>query len=251
MNKFKIIIPVYNSEKWIEKCLKILNDQTYKNWNAVIINDASHDDTLIKIKKFFTSISFEDKSRYRVFDRKNNVGALKNIVDGIEMSCCEDEDIVILLDGDDYLSSIDVLEYLNQIYESENVWLTYGQYVNLSNNKIGLNRPLKSSRDYRKKMSGDDYWCTSHLRTFKYKIWKMIKDEDLKDKTGNYYSMAWDLAIMYPLIEMSGIDRIKFIDKVLYIYNDMNPINDSKKNVSLQSSLANEIKQKSEYDEIL
>lgn len=117
MNKFKIIIPVYNSEKWIEKCLKILNDQTYKNWNAVIINDASHDETLIKIKKFFTSISFEDKSRYRVFDRKNNVGALKNIVDGIEMSCCEDEDIVILLDGDDYLSSVDVLEYLNQIYE--------------------------------------------------------------------------------------------------------------------------------------
>lgn len=39
MNKFKIIIPVYNSEKWIEKCLKILNDQTYKNWNAVIINE--------------------------------------------------------------------------------------------------------------------------------------------------------------------------------------------------------------------
>jgi glycosyltransferase involved in cell wall biosynthesis len=52
MNKFKIIIPVYNSEKWIEKCLKILNDQTYKNWNAVIINDASHDETLIKIKNF-------------------------------------------------------------------------------------------------------------------------------------------------------------------------------------------------------
>lgn len=247
-NNFKIIIPVYNSENWIQSCMKSVYNQEYQNWSAVLINDASTDQTLDKIIHFIKDIPEKEqhkKDKFRVLDRDKNVGALENIVCGINLICEDDEDIIVLLDGDDWLASSDVLTYLNQIYQNE-IWLTYGQYISSTYKTVGMNKNLTmNTNEYR---DGKEYWCTSHLRTFKYKIWKQIKNEDLRDNNGNYYSMAWDLAIMYPLIEMSGNQRIKFIEKILYVYNDSNPINDGKKNPRLQINLAREIKNKRKYN---
>jgi glycosyltransferase involved in cell wall biosynthesis len=242
---FKIIIPCYNSEKWIQKSIDSLYNQTYKNWECIIINDASTDNTLKVIKLYLQTIG-DDLNKFRIFERTQNVGALENIVYGINLICDNDEDVIVLLDGDDWLASNDVLEYLNCIYQDPNIWLTYGQYIRVSSNTLGNNKPLVNTRNYR--AEGD--WYTSHLRTFKYKIWKRIRNEDLKMANSKFYSMAWDLAILYPLIEMSGMNRIKYIDKVLYCYNDDNPINDHKKDVKLQLKLAREIKNKLKYKEL-
>jgi glycosyltransferase involved in cell wall biosynthesis len=244
---FKIIIPVYNSDKWINQCIWSLYNQSYDNWEALIIDDASTDKTIDEIKKFMKDIPVNElykKSKFRVLQRNVNVGALENIVYGINFLCEDEEDVIVLLDGDDALYAFNVLSYVNEVYNNSNIWLTYGQYID-SKNGIGLNKKLTMNSDqYR---DGSEYWCTSHLRTFKYKIWKLIKDEDLRMSNGKYYSMAWDMAIMYPLIEMCGNDRICFIDKILYKYNDQNPLNDGKKNNSLQVLLANEIKNKPKY----
>lgn len=241
---FKLIIPVFNSEKWIGKCIDSVLSQSYSNWKCVIIDDNSNDKTIEVIKEKLQNCKLS--SNFKVMQRISNVGALENIVYGINLICDNDEDVIVLLDGDDWLASNDVLEYLNSIYQDPNIWLTYGQYIRVSSNTLGNNKPLVNTRNYR--AEGD--WYTSHLRTFKYKIWKRIRNEDLKMANGKFYSMAWDLAILYPLIEMSGMNRIKYIDKVLYCYNDDNPINDHKKDVKLQLKLAREIKNKLKYKEL-
>ena len=46
MNKFSIIIPCYNAEKYIERCLKSIIKQTYRNFEIIIINDGSTDKSL-------------------------------------------------------------------------------------------------------------------------------------------------------------------------------------------------------------
>ncbi len=51
---------------------------------------------------------------------------------------------------------------------------------------------------------------TSALRTFKYKLWKNIKEEDLKNREGKFYEAAWDLAFMFPMFEMAG-EKIEFV----------------------------------------
>ena len=45
-NQVDIIIPVYNSQKYINKTIKSVFKQTYKNWKLIIIDDASTDGTI-------------------------------------------------------------------------------------------------------------------------------------------------------------------------------------------------------------
>lgn len=38
-----VIVPVYNAQKWIKKCVRSIQKQTYSNWKAVLVNDGSTD----------------------------------------------------------------------------------------------------------------------------------------------------------------------------------------------------------------
>ena len=98
-----------------------------------------------------------------------------------------------------------------------------------------------TSENYRK--SG--HWVTSHLRTFRKSLWDQIDQEDLKDN-GEFYKVAWDMAFMYPMIEMAA-ERVKFIDKILYMYNDLNPNCDGTLNPQLQVETGEKIQAKREY----
>ena len=95
----------------------------------------------------------------------------------------------------------------------------------------------------------EDQWRASHLRTFKHKLWRQIKHEDLKDASGNYYEMTYDQAIMLPLLEMAQ-ERAKFIPEVLYVYNKENPLNVDKIKAKKQFELAQEIRGKQPYERI-
>ena len=70
-------------------------------------------------------------------------------------------------------------------------------------------------------------WIYTHLKTFKYKLFKLTDDEDFK-KNGRYLKSATDLAIMYPMLEMSG--KFKCVQNVLYKYNKAHPESHNDKN---------------------
>lgn len=254
-NKFRIIIPSYNCEKWVGRCIwsvvnqNYLKDEYKDRYSAVFIDDNSPDNTFGVVQNLMSECG-DHKLNFRFFKRTKNVGALENIVYGISTITFDDDDIIVLLDGDDALYSCDVLTHLNEIYQDPNVLLTYGQYINESHRRPGNNRPLTiSTREYRSitDRTNPMFWCTSHLRTFKYKIWKRVQDVDLRDWNGSYFKMSWDMAIMYPLIEMAGNHRIRCVDKVMYLYNDLNPINDFKKDLRQQEYTADYIKRKLRY----
>ena len=49
--KISVLVPVYNAEKYIEKCIKSIINQTYKNIEIILIDDESKDDSLNIMKK--------------------------------------------------------------------------------------------------------------------------------------------------------------------------------------------------------
>lgn len=241
MNNYKFIIPFYNVEKWINLNIESILSQKNKNFSCFYVNDLSTDKSLDILMKY-------RDIRINITNNKYKNFALKNICEAIEASSPEDEDIIVLLDGDDWLANESVLDCLDKHYDS-NTLLTYGTYVEypqmkLPDNLSDYSEYVKNNNLYRK-----DIWRASHLRTFKYKLWKNIKKEDLKDLNGEYYKMAWDLAIMFPMLEMSN-GRFKYVKDILYCYNMSNPLNDHKVDHRLQQSLDKQIRNKKSYEKI-
>ena len=92
------------------------------------------------------------------------------------------------------------------------------------------------------------FWYASHLRTFRHDLWLSLNPNDLLDKNGKYFRVAWDLAIMFPMLEMAG-NRQEFMQDLLYVYNDQNPISDHKIRRKEQLLAAKEIRRKKRYKE--
>ena len=93
--KISVLITVYNNEKYIEKCIQSLKSQSYKNWEAVIIDDGSNDNTPKILKKIC-----RDK-RFLVKTFKNNKGRVPAYNYGVTK--CKG-DYVAILDSDDIAS---------------------------------------------------------------------------------------------------------------------------------------------------
>jgi glycosyltransferase involved in cell wall biosynthesis len=240
----KVIIPAYNSVKWIRKTLQSVSSQTYRNFNVCIIDDASTEEGQREIIQ-----EYSQKYGWKSIFREKNQGALANIVDGIKYLEPADEDVILLLDGDDWLYNKSVFAKIANAYANEPVHMTYGQFITYPRWQAGLCRPLTEEL-LMKKNFREIPFAFSHLRTFKHKVWKRIDEKDLKDCEGNYFKTAWDLAIMYPLLEMTGGESCKFINDYLYVYNMDNPLNDCIAHKKLQADTAVYIREKKPYPRI-
>ena len=241
-NNFIIVVPFYNVEKWITYCVRSVKAQKYTNYKCYLIDDISTDETPEIIKK---EIANNDK--FELIQNTEKKYALKNIHDTLESANLDEQSIVVILDGDDWLSSPDVLQKLNNTYNEENCWMTFGSYVEYPNNvrgKFAKNIPDNIINDSLYRQSE---WMSSHLRTFRYGLWEKIDKKDfLFSRSAKYYKAAWDLAFVFPMLEMAG-SRAKYVSDILYVYNRSNPLNEDKINHGIQLSEEQEIRKKPKY----
>lgn len=248
MYKFKIVVPMYNVEKWVSNTINTIKKQNYENFECVVVDDMSTDSSYSIVEDLI-----KGDSRFHLIKNTEKKFALRNIYEGIEYLNPDIEDIIVTIDGDDWLYNYGVLENVNEVYNQEKCFLTYGEYTKLNDLKQGLAIPNGSEpfpqyvienslfRQYK--------WVSSHLRTFKYGLWRKIKKEDLLDETGTFFRMGWDLAFMLPMLEMAQ-ERHKFISDILYVYNNDNPINDFKVDTPLQLRTDEYIRGKEKYQRI-
>lgn len=127
--KVSIIIPVYNSEKYIEKAFKSVTRQTLKEKEILFIDDGSTDSSyniLLDYKERFSNI--------RIF-RQNNMGAGKARNLGIKNAMGE---FICFMDTDDFYISEDVLEHLYYLAKKENVNICGGCSCNYKNGKLSF-----------------------------------------------------------------------------------------------------------------
>lgn len=98
--KISVIIPVYNTEKYLKKCLDSVIKQTYSNIEIIIINDSSIDNSINILR------NYENKNNVIIINLLKNVGigAIRNI--GIKQSTGE---YITFIDSDDWIE-IDYLE---------------------------------------------------------------------------------------------------------------------------------------------
>lgn len=120
-----IIVPVYNCEKYLPTCIKSVVEQSYQDYEVILINDGSTDDS----ERLCDSYVATD-SRFKVVHTTNRgPSAARNT--GIDK--CKGE-VIFFLDSDDFLEE-NALERLMSAYEQTNAELVIGNFSKISNSE--------------------------------------------------------------------------------------------------------------------
>lgn len=108
-NIFSVIVPVYNAEKYLEKCLDSISKQTVTDFECIIIDDGTTDNSNIIIDKYVNN-----DQRFNVIHQKNlGVSAARNA--GLDIA---KGDYITFVDSDDYVSSDFLEKFVSKITNS-------------------------------------------------------------------------------------------------------------------------------------
>ena len=191
-----------------------MKSQKDSEFRVHIIDDISTDNTVDIIKnlidgddRFILTVNTEKKFK------------LKNLDELIQTF--DDEDIVIELDGDDFLLNPDVVGDIRKVYSDKKTWLTNGSFM-YSNGDPGFSQKCNPETVRR------DAFRFSHLRTWKTFLWKSIPKDYLRDDNGDYFKSAADVAYTFALLELAGEENYRFLPDLYYVYNAESPYNDHK-----------------------
>ena len=125
--KFSVIVPTYNREEYIIKCIDSVLDQTYTKFEVIIVDDGSTDNTEKLVKKY------QDK-RIKYFKNKNHgIGYSRNF--GINKAT---GDYILFLDSDDYLDE-NMLEEVSKQIDNHDILIFNYKEIFESDNHILLN----------------------------------------------------------------------------------------------------------------
>jgi len=245
-NHFKIIVPLYNIEKWATRMIRSIKLQDYENYECILINDLSSDNSLDIIKR-----ETRGDKRFTIINNEEKKYVLKNIIEAISSSSPNKEDIIVILDGDDWFAKKSVLSTLNKTYNTTECWLTYGSYVEYPSGAPGKFSRKVPNHVVENNLFRDSAWSTSHLRSWKFAVWENIVYEESFVEIdpiveNNHFCNCWDLAYMFPLLELAG-SKTHFIDEILYVYNRDNPLNVDKLNHDIQLKMEQKIRGMKKY----
>lgn len=211
-HKIVIITSFYNVIDYIMECYDSIINQKYENFEAIFIDDASTDGTSELISGLNHKVS--------VIKNKERLYILKNQYSILSQREFNDEDIIVLLDGDDILLHDEVLDLVNYIYSTKNCLVCYGQYCD----NIGT---YGWSSPYTREEFKNLRWLkfrAHHLKTFKYKVYRefLIQDPCVRSyidiETGDIFKITGDVALMHPLLEIAGFDRVYYNPEPVYLY---------------------------------
>lgn len=119
MPKVSVIIPVYNTEKYLKECLDSVTNQTLTDIEIICIDDGSTDNSLKLLKEYASN-----DDRIKISRQKNRgAGVARNL--GIKFANGE---FVVFMDSDDKYPSFDILEELYDNAKKNNVMICGGEF---------------------------------------------------------------------------------------------------------------------------
>lgn len=199
--KISIIVPVYNTDKYLRKCIDSILDQTFTDFEVLLVNDGSTDNSG-DICDEYAELDF----RVRVFHKENGgVSSARNL--GLENIL---GDYVFFIDADDYLS-IDALNllFLASIkYDADIVVANYYEILNDERRIVDV-KVVKDKYEYLRSVL---------LRQSSFTLWgKLFKAELF---VGYRFIPGYNFGedfMVYPKLIYDALNICK-IDDALYFY---------------------------------
>ena len=131
--KISILLPVFNCGLYVKSAIQSIIDNSFENYEVIVINDGSTDDTLEIIKQF-------NDPRIKIYNKENS-GLIETLNYGLE-KC--NYPIVMRMDGDDLIHHRKIDTQLNYFIKNKSILVgTQGFTIDLNDKQIGkINLPL-------------------------------------------------------------------------------------------------------------
>ena len=198
MKKISIIVPIYNEEENLRKCIESLINQTYKELEIILINDGSTD----KSKEIIES--FKDKRIIAINKKNTGISDTRNI--GIGKST---GDYIMFVDSDDYLE-LNCIGRLIETAEKENSEIVmFNYYLETPSKRIEIKLPKIEARNLKE---DKDLLTKIHLGP----CTKIFKAELIKDNLFPLNLKYEDVPFVVEAVIKAG--KISFIPDYLYHY---------------------------------
>ncbi len=202
--KFSVLIAHYNNASYFSDCFQSLLRQTYHNWEAVILDDASEPDEKQKVLNLIAG-----DSRFIFYENEKNsgVGVTKSKL--IELST---GGICGFVDPDDAILPDAIERAVAEFKKNQNVVLAYSQLVFCDQD---LN-PVKKFRSAMQVQNGDPYFFNypiqiAHFVTFRKSVYERT------EKMYSSLKIAEDQDLYLKIYEKGNV---KFIDDANYLYRN-------------------------------
>jgi glycosyltransferase involved in cell wall biosynthesis len=243
---YKIAIVGGPAAPYVRKCLDSVLNQDHTDFEACIVVDPAGDRT---INTVWSYIKNRPDSRMKLIVNNKQQYALPNLIKAFDAMRPTDDDRLITVDLDDWFTGNNSLSIVDNYYRRyPHILMTYGSWLPYPNISAQTNNAPYNPEEFANLRNVN--WRASHLRTFSYKLWRRLKDCDLRDAKGVYFKSAWDLAMIFPMLEMAGYERTKYISERVYTYNQETPFNDSKLRLREQMYYTQYIAKLKPYDKI-
>lgn len=195
MPKVSIIIPVYNVENYLARCLDSVTNQDYDDFEVICVNDCSPDNS----EQILNDYQLRYPNKIKVLKNSENKGLAISRINGLNVSIGQ---YVMFIDSDDYVKSNYISTFVNTI-EAENCDVVVGGYIKDTDGQY-CEHPTK-----------DSLWS---LVTYPISTGKIYKKSFLADNNIDFSNIRKGEDIFFSLNVFYHIKKYKIIDYCGYYY---------------------------------
>ncbi|MBC1757063.1 glycosyltransferase [Listeria seeligeri] len=188
-----VIIPVYNVEKYVKRCLESVINQTYTNLEIIVVNDGATDNSAFVVK------AIHDE-RIRYFEKENGGQATARNF-GLDVAT---GDYIVMIDSDDYVSESLVETCLNTVEKTKADLVLFTSY---NVNQEGKMQYIKRDKGIKVLDAGPTPWN----KFYQANLW-----EGCRFPVGYWYE---DLGII-PVVTLKAENPVKIQDALYYYITD-------------------------------
>lgn len=215
--KLSIILPVYNTEPYLDKCLNSILSGTFNDFELIILNDGTKDDSERIIYKYLEE--YKDKI---IYIKKENTGLSDTRNIGLDVAKGE---YISFIDSDDYIEPNMYEEMFNKLKEKDfdmvacDVNLVYDKSKNIKVVSSGYEKDIQNKEDIKRSM-------TIFYPTVWNKIYKTSILKDLYFSKGVWYEDVEFMLKLYPRLNSIGTVKkplynyLQRSNSITYTYND-------------------------------
>lgn len=206
MNKISVIVPVYNGQDTIERCIRSIISQKHNELEIIIINDGSTDDTLHILEELE---KIDGRIKVKTIENRG-VSHARNVALNIATG-----DYITFVDADDYIDK-EMYGSLLKVMNEYKVKIVHCSYTNVC--QTGKEVPVGNTGKIMHQTHDEALTCLITGRIFAGGIWNKLYSKDLFDSIRFDETISFNEDVLLNFHLFDKVEESVYIDKAYYRY---------------------------------